>query len=154
MKRAFLLAAALLTLAGFALPARQAQAGVSVGFSIGSGRHGNGFSLSFASRPNVVLIPSSRVYYASDLDEDLYCVDDQWYYCNDGTWYEADSYNGPFFAVGFESIPYEIRSVPVHYRRHWGGYSGYFSDPDGYPWEVAWNPGFTIEPDGSIRLPR
>jgi catechol 2,3-dioxygenase-like lactoylglutathione lyase family enzyme len=35
----------------------------------------------------------------------------------------------------------------------WGGYSGYFSDPDGYPWEVAWNPGFTIEPDGSIRLP-
>ena len=35
----------------------------------------------------------------------------------------------------------------------WGGYSGYFSDPDGYPWEVAWNPGFTIGPDGSIRLP-
>lgn len=22
----------------------------------------------------------------------------------------------------------------------WGGYSGYFSDPDGYLWEVAWNP--------------
>ena len=35
----------------------------------------------------------------------------------------------------------------------WGGYSGYFSDPDGFPWEVAWNPGFTIEPDGSTRLP-
>ncbi|HME74005.1 MAG TPA: VOC family protein [Myxococcota bacterium] len=24
----------------------------------------------------------------------------------------------------------------------WGGYSGYFSDPDGFLWEVAWNPGF------------
>ena len=24
----------------------------------------------------------------------------------------------------------------------WGGYSGYFADPDGYPWEVAWNPFF------------
>lgn len=22
----------------------------------------------------------------------------------------------------------------------WGGYSGYFADPDGYLWEVAWNP--------------
>ncbi len=22
----------------------------------------------------------------------------------------------------------------------WGGYSGYFADPDGHPWEVAWNP--------------
>lgn len=35
----------------------------------------------------------------------------------------------------------------------WGGYSGYFSDPDDYPWEVAWNPGFTITPEGAIRLP-
>lgn len=35
----------------------------------------------------------------------------------------------------------------------WGGYCGYFADPDGYPWEVAWNPGFKIEADGSLRLP-
>ncbi len=27
----------------------------------------------------------------------------------------------------------------------WGGYSGYFSDLDGYLWEVAWNPHFWIE---------
>ena len=27
----------------------------------------------------------------------------------------------------------------------WGGYSGYFADPDGYLWEVAWNPDFEIE---------
>ena len=27
----------------------------------------------------------------------------------------------------------------------WGGYSGYFSDPDGHLWEVAWNPNFWIE---------
>jgi uncharacterized protein len=35
----------------------------------------------------------------------------------------------------------------------WGGYSGYFSDPDGFLWEVAWNPSFPIAEDGSIRLP-
>jgi len=35
----------------------------------------------------------------------------------------------------------------------WGGYSGYFADPDGYPWEIAWNPGFEILDDGSIKLP-
>lgn len=35
----------------------------------------------------------------------------------------------------------------------WGGYSGYFADPDGYPWEVAWNPHFPLAPDGSLRLP-
>lgn len=27
----------------------------------------------------------------------------------------------------------------------WGGYAGYFRDPDGHLWEVAWNPAFPIE---------
>jgi uncharacterized protein len=35
----------------------------------------------------------------------------------------------------------------------WGGYSGVFVDPDGHPWEVAHNPFWTIEADGSVRLP-
>jgi uncharacterized protein len=34
----------------------------------------------------------------------------------------------------------------------WGGYSGYFADPDGHAWEVAWNPDWTIEADGSVCL--
>ena len=35
----------------------------------------------------------------------------------------------------------------------WGGYSGVFSDPDGHPWEVAHNPRWTLNEDGSITLP-
>jgi catechol 2,3-dioxygenase-like lactoylglutathione lyase family enzyme len=35
----------------------------------------------------------------------------------------------------------------------WGGYSGYFADPDGHVWEIAWNPGFTITDDGATLLP-
>jgi uncharacterized protein len=34
----------------------------------------------------------------------------------------------------------------------WGGYSGVFIDPDGHPWEVAHNPSWTIQDDGSVRL--
>lgn len=34
----------------------------------------------------------------------------------------------------------------------WGGYSGVFVDPDGHPWEIAHNPGWTLEEDGSVRL--
>jgi catechol 2,3-dioxygenase-like lactoylglutathione lyase family enzyme len=33
--------------------------------------------------------------------------------------------------------------------REWGGYTGYFGDPDGYRWEIAWNPG----PIGQLVLP-
>jgi uncharacterized protein len=34
----------------------------------------------------------------------------------------------------------------------WGGYSGYFADPDGHPWEVAWNPHFQLR-QGNLVLP-
>lgn len=34
----------------------------------------------------------------------------------------------------------------------WGGYAGYFADPDGHPWEVAWNPGWTITRKGEMKL--
>ena len=34
----------------------------------------------------------------------------------------------------------------------WGGYSGYFADPDGHLWEVAWNPEWTLADDGSVSL--
>jgi len=123
MKRTLLLATALGVFLGFAQPAPVAQAAVSVGFSIGSGGRHDGFSLSFRSRPDVVLIPSSRVYYAQDADEDLYFYDDAWYCVEDGVWYSSDSYQGPFAAIGFSSVPYEIRNVPVSYRRHWEGYT-------------------------------
>ena len=35
----------------------------------------------------------------------------------------------------------------------WGGYSGYFADPDGHLWEVAHNPFFPLDADGRITLP-
>jgi catechol 2,3-dioxygenase-like lactoylglutathione lyase family enzyme len=34
-----------------------------------------------------------------------------------------------------------------------GGHSGYFDDPDGHPWEVAFNPFLTLGPDGALALP-
>lgn len=34
----------------------------------------------------------------------------------------------------------------------WGGYSGYFADPDGHPWEVAWNPYLRLK-QGNLVLP-
>jgi len=42
-------------------------------------------------------------------------------------------------------------SKPAH-DTVWGGYSGYFADPDGHLWEVAHNPFWTIADDGAIRL--
>ena len=35
----------------------------------------------------------------------------------------------------------------------WGGYLGYFTDPDGHLWEITWNPGFPLTADGVPQLP-
>lgn len=37
-------------------------------------------------------------------------------------------------------------------QQPWGGYSGYFADLDGHPWEVAFNPDWAIDESGRIKL--
>ena len=34
----------------------------------------------------------------------------------------------------------------------WGGYGAYFADPDGHLWEVAWNPFWTMDEEGNVKL--
>jgi uncharacterized glyoxalase superfamily protein PhnB len=46
----------------------------------------------------------------------------------------------------------QIVKPPV--ETDWGGYSGYFADPDGHHWEVAWNPFWPVRDDGRIAFPR
>lgn len=38
-------------------------------------------------------------------------------------------------------------------KMHWGGYSGYVSDPDGHAWEIAFNPFWPIGADGRPQIP-
>jgi predicted lactoylglutathione lyase len=56
-----------------------------------------------------------------------------------------------------DSVIEEARAAGATIRREgaetfWGGYSGVFVDPDGHPWEVAHNPGWTLGDDGSISM--
>jgi uncharacterized protein len=37
-------------------------------------------------------------------------------------------------------------------KMEWGGTSGAFADPEGYVWEIAYNPDWKLEPDGSTTL--
>ncbi|PMB50905.1 glyoxalase [Fischerella thermalis CCMEE 5201] len=49
-----------------------------------------------------------------------------------------------------ESVGAKITKPAEHV--FWGGYSGYFADPDDYLWEVAWNPFFELAEDGRLLL--
>ncbi len=43
-------------------------------------------------------------------------------------------------AVFAHAVSVGAKAVKAPQDVFWGGYSGYFADPDGYLWEVAWNP--------------
>lgn len=43
-----------------------------------------------------------------------------------------------------------LDSPAVH--QAWGGYSGYFADPDGFRWEVAFNPTWAVDDDGNVTV--
>lgn len=45
------------------------------------------------------------------------------------------------------------RIVKPATKAHWGGTSGYFTDPDEHHWEVAFNPFFPLGDDGALLLP-
>ena len=45
-----------------------------------------------------------------------------------------------------------VKIVKEPQRVFWGGYSSYFADPDDYRWEVAYNPFFALDENGSLKL--
>ena len=42
------------------------------------------------------------------------------------------------------------RLIKTAEKAFWGGYSGYFADPDGFLWEIAYNPALTLGPKGEF----
>lgn len=77
---------------------------------------------------------------------------------------DSSGWGGVTLAYNVRS-PQEVREVIAEARgagaeitrepqeTFWGGYSAVFLDPDGHPWEVAHNPGWQLEDDGSVTLP-
>ena len=77
---------------------------------------------------------------------------------------EGDSFRGVTLAVNVESedmvaaaletareVGGQVLVEPV--RRDWGGLSGYFADPEGNVWEVAWMPGGSFDERGAFIWP-
>ena len=77
---------------------------------------------------------------------------------------EGSGFAGFSVAINLESVD-EVDRVAAEWlacggsmvkppeHTSWGGYSGYVADVDGHLWELAYNPGFTLGPNGSMQLP-
>ena len=96
-----------------------ARAGTSVDIQLHVGDRYPGTDIVFHREPDVVVVPSSRVYYVRDYDHDLYRYGSRWYYCDGVNWYRSRSYGGPFLFIHYSNVPRAVYTVPVRYRRHW-----------------------------------
>lgn len=56
---------------------------------------------------------------------------------------------GQLYAAGLAA---GATSVTEPAQREWGGVSACVADPDGFRWDFVWNPGFRVEPDGTVQL--
>ncbi|MGC2163930.1 MAG: VOC family protein [Silvibacterium sp.] len=87
-----------------------------------------------------------------ELAKDAEVADDGQGFCRMALAYNART-REEVDAVLAEAVRAGGKLVKAAQTAFWGGYSGYFADPDGFLWEVAWNPSFSIAADGSIQLP-
>lgn len=115
-----------------------------------------GFTASSASNPQVTFLDAGGLVLAlwsrSDLAADAGIRDDGSGFAgislahNVGSPAEVDR-------VLAEAAQAGATPVKPGHATFWGGYSGYFGDPDGYLWEVAHNPFWPIDVEGRLVLP-
>jgi hypothetical protein len=125
MKKGIPVALAVFVLAGFATYASPAHAGVDVNVNVGLPV---GVAVAPApvvvapqpvyvqQPPEMVLIPSSSVYFAPGVSVDLFFYSDHWWNRRGDRWYRASGYNGPWTAVGNRHVPAPVYRVPANYR--------------------------------------
>lgn len=129
---------AALVVAASTTVAMPAKAGTSVDVQIQVGDRYRGGEVVFRSEPDVVVVPSTRVYFVRDYNHDVYRYGSYWYFVDRDHWYRAHSWRGPFYHVRYSSVPRPICTVPVQYRRHWkqpgppphAVAKGYYKDKD------------------------
>ncbi len=100
--------------------------------------HGAVAFFDFAGGLRVALFPRDNLAHDSGLDKSPPATTDTALAHNVRTREEVDAVMAEAKAAG-------ARIVKPAVETFWGGYAGYFQDPDGHLWEIAWNPSFLPE---------
>jgi uncharacterized protein len=115
-----------------------------------------GWTASGASKPDVVFFQGNglalALYGRAALAEDAEAEDRP-----SGFSGITLAYNGRSEAEVDEVFALALKAgaqaVKIPRKTFWGGYSGYFADPDWHLWEVAFNPLFPLDEAGNLTLP-
>jgi predicted lactoylglutathione lyase len=115
-----------------------------------------GWKASSASQPEVAFFQANGLALAlwgrADLAKDAGMADKPTGFAAVSLAYNAHSKDEADEVYALAIAAGATATKPLH-DVFWGGYSGYFSDPDGHLWEVAWNPAFPLDEGGHMFLP-
>jgi catechol 2,3-dioxygenase-like lactoylglutathione lyase family enzyme len=115
-----------------------------------------GFKASSASQGGVVFFDAGGVVLAlfgrADLAEDAHVENSAPGFSGMALAHNVAS-EADVDAVLGEAVSKGARLLKAGQRAFWGGYSGYFADPDGHIWEVAYNPFMPLDATGRVTLP-
>ncbi|OYY95797.1 MAG: hypothetical protein B7Y41_00430 [Hydrogenophilales bacterium 28-61-23] len=95
------------------LPVAPATAQISVGFGFSDGNIG----ISLQLYPELEQVPGYPVYYAPRLDSNYFFYDGMYWVYQRDDWYASSWYNGPWWRVDPEDVPYYVLRIPVRYYR-------------------------------------
>ncbi|MFA5354037.1 MAG: hypothetical protein WC291_07395 [Thermodesulfovibrionales bacterium] len=70
----------------------------------------------FAAPPELVVIPGTYVYFAPDVDFDVFFYSGYWYRPYRGYWYRSRAYNGPWAHIGHRHVPRYLFNLPPRWR--------------------------------------
>jgi uncharacterized protein len=114
-----------------------------------------GFKAGRASEETVTFFPAGGVvlalYGRAALAEDATVTDSKPGFSGVALAHNARS-EAEVEAVLTEAVAAGAKLIKSARKAFWGGYSGYFTDPDGHLWEVAYNPYFRLDEAGRVAL--
>ncbi len=79
-------------------------------------------SLVISGPPTMMVIPGSYVYFAPDVEADLFFYRGYWYRPYQGEWYYSVEYNGPWGRIAIGNVPTALINLPPDYRHMHPGY--------------------------------
>ena len=97
--------------------------------SIGIGLPNVSIGINLGAYPRLERVPNYPVYYAPQVNSNLFFYDGLYWVYQDDDWYASSWYNGPWAIVAPQAVPLFILRIPVRYYRHPPAYfSGWRAD--------------------------
>ena len=137
-RRAILGALAALCLLGGMTTAALAQ--VRIGIGVGIAVPGARIGINIPAYPDLVPVPGYPVYYAPQLDFNLFFYDGYYWLFTGEDWYSSTWYNGPWYLVPPEQVPDFILRIPVGFYRHPPLFFRYWNRNAPPRWGEHWGP--------------